>query len=158
MIPARRNILLIDDDPAIRQILLHILEEENYFVLAVANGVEVFTIAETTKFDLVLLDMNMPVKDGWETFEQLSLKNPLLPIILITAYPHLFSSALASGASALLEKPLDFVQLFYTIRNLLETNNRRAPDKLHGAAFDISSHPAENDRQAAKRRNQIEGR
>jgi CheY-like chemotaxis protein len=120
MTPAKRNILLIDDDPAIRQFLLHILEEENYFVRAVANGVEVFALVETTKFDLVLLDLNTPIKDGWETFEQLSSRNPLLPIILITAYPNQFSSALASGARALLEKPLDFVQLFYTIRHLLE--------------------------------------
>jgi CheY-like chemotaxis protein len=120
MTSAKRKILLIDDDPAIRQILLHILEEENYFVRAIANGVEVFALAETTKFDLVLLDLNTPIKDGWETFEQLSSKNPLLPIILITAYPNQFSSALASGARALLEKPLDFVQLFYTIHHLLE--------------------------------------
>src|ERR1700744_1773901 len=98
MTSAKRKILLIDDDPAIRQILLHILEEENYFVRAVANGVEVFALAETTKFDLVLLDLNTPIKDGWETFEQLSSKNPLLPIVLITAYPNQFSSALSSGA------------------------------------------------------------
>ncbi|HEY3931157.1 MAG TPA: response regulator [Verrucomicrobiae bacterium] len=120
MTSVKRKILLIDDDPAIRQILLHILEEEDYFVRAVANGVEVFALAETTKFDLVLLDLNTPVKDGWETFEQLSSRNPLLPIILITAYPNQFSSVLASGARALLEKPLDFVKLFYTIRHLLE--------------------------------------
>ena len=120
MTSAKRKILLIDDDPAIRQILLRILEEENYFVIAIANGIEVLELAKNTTFDLVVLDLNTPVKDGWETFEQLSSKNPLLPIILITAYPNQFSSALASGARALLEKPLDFVQLFYTIRHLLE--------------------------------------
>jgi len=62
----------------------------------------------------------MPVKDGWETFMQLSAQNPELPIILITARANQFFPALASGVDALLEKPLDFVKLFRTIHELLE--------------------------------------
>src|SRR5580658_9566702 len=120
MKPAKPKILLVDDDPAIRQILLRLLTEEDYLVLTAANGAEAFELVNATKFDLVLLDLNMPVKNGWETFEQLSTEYPLLPIILITARPNQFFPALASGAGALLEKPLDFVKLFHTIQNLLE--------------------------------------
>ena len=104
--PVKKKILLVDDDPAIRQILVRLLEDENYFVLTAANGVEALALVEATKFDLVLLDLNMPVKDGWQTFEQMSAKNPLLPVILITARPNQFFPALASGVGALLEKPL----------------------------------------------------
>ena len=118
--PAKHKILLVDDDPAIRQILLRLLESEDYLVLTAANGVEALEFVNAMKFDLVMLDLNMPVKDGWETFEQFSIKNPLLPIILITARPNQFFPALASGAGALMEKPLDFVKLFATIRNLLD--------------------------------------
>jgi CheY-like chemotaxis protein len=117
---AKHKILLADDDPAIRQILCHLLVEEGYFVLTASNGVEALELAKATKFDLVLLDLNMPVKDGWETFKQLSTKNPLLPIILMTARPNQFFSALAAGVGALLEKPLDFEKLFQTIKSLLE--------------------------------------
>jgi len=120
MKPAKRKILLADDDPAIRQILLRLLAEEDYLVLAAANGLETLQLANATKFDLVLLDLNMPVKNGWETFEQLSEKFPLLPIILITARPNQYFPALASGVGALLEKPLDFVKLFQTIQTLLD--------------------------------------
>ena len=118
--PAKKKILLVDDDAAIRQILVRLLQEEGYFVLTGANGVEALALADATKFDLVLLDLNMPVKDGWTTFEQLTQKNPTLPIILITARPNQFFPALASGVGALLEKPLDFVKLFDTVRSLLE--------------------------------------
>ena len=118
--PAKSKILLVDDDPAIRQILHRLLGEEDYFVLTAANGVEALELDKATKFDLVLLDLNMPMKDGWETFKQLSLRHPLLPIIVITARPNQFFTALASGVGALLEKPLDFVKLFRTIRSLLE--------------------------------------
>ena len=117
---SKRKILLVDDDPGVRQILLRLLAEEDYLVVTAANGAEALELAGTTKLDLVLLDLNMPVKDGWETFEQLATENPLLPIILITARPNQFFPALASGVGALLEKPLDFVKLFHTIQNLLE--------------------------------------
>jgi DNA-binding response OmpR family regulator len=118
--PSDKKLLLVDDDPAIRQILLRLLAEEGYQVLTASNGMEAIEMAEATKFDLVLLDLNMPVKNGWETFEELSSQNPLLPVILITARPNQFFPALASGVGALLEKPLDFVKLFETIRILLE--------------------------------------
>ena len=118
--PAKGKILLVDDDPAIRQILRRLLGEEDYLVLTAANGVEALELDRATKFDLVLLDLNMPMKDGWETFKQLSTQHPLLPIIVITARPNQFFPALASGVGALLEKPLDFAKLFDTIRVLLE--------------------------------------
>ena len=119
MKPAKPRILLVDDDPGIRQILLRLLAEEDYLVLTATNGIEALELVNATKFDLVLLDLNMPIKDGWETFEQLSTENPLLPIILITARPNQFFPALASGVGALMEKPLDFVKLFHTIQDLL---------------------------------------
>jgi CheY-like chemotaxis protein len=112
--------MVADDDPAIRQILLRLLEESDYLVLTAANGVEAIEVATAAKPDLVLLDLNMPIKDGWETFKQLSTENPLLPIILITARPNQFFSALAAGVGALLEKPLDFEKLFITIESLLK--------------------------------------
>lgn len=120
MRPAKRRILLVDDDSAIRHVLMRLLEEENYFVLTAANGLEALALADANKFNLVLLDLCMPVEDGWETYKQLSTKNPELPIILITARPNQFFPALASGVDALLEKPLDFMKLFQTIQSLLD--------------------------------------
>jgi CheY-like chemotaxis protein len=116
----KKKILLVDDDAAIRQILVRLLQEEGYYVLTGANGVEALALVAATKFDLVLLDLNMPVKDGWSTYEQLTTKNPLLPVILITARPNQLFPALAAGVGALMEKPLDFVKLFDTVRDLLE--------------------------------------
>jgi CheY-like chemotaxis protein len=116
---AKKKILLVDDDSAIRKILLRLLSEEGYSVLPAANGVEALESASLAKFDIVLLDLNMPQKDGWETFEQLTSADPLLPIIVITARPNQLFPALASGVGALLEKPLDFARLLETIRNLV---------------------------------------
>jgi DNA-binding response OmpR family regulator len=121
MKPAKRKILLVDDDPAILQILNRLLGEENYLVMTAANGAEAFELLGATKFDLVLLDLNIPAQNEWETFEQISKKDPLLPVILLTTrFNRTFPAALAVGAGVLMEKPLNFVKLFNTIRNLLE--------------------------------------
>jgi len=117
--PAKRKILLVDDDPATRQILRRLLAEEDFLVLTVANGVKAMELVSITNFDLVLLDLKTQLEDEWEIFGQLSAKNPLLPVILITDRPNLFFHAVASGVGALLEKPLNFIQLFRTIHNLL---------------------------------------
>ena len=143
--PAKQKILLVDDDPAIRQILYRLLGEEDYFVLTAANGIEALELNKATKFDLVLLDLNMPLKDGWETFKQLTLKQPLLPIILITARPNQFFPALAAGVGTLLEKPLDFVQLFQTIRSLLEEPAERRLARLRGRFSVFSYVPPKDD-------------
>jgi len=128
--PPKRRILLADDDPAVGQVLLHLLAEENFLVLTAANGIEALELAADTKLDLALLDLNAPGEDGWKTFAQLSIKNSLLPVILITDRSDRFFNALASGVSALLEKPLDFVKLFHTIHRLLDepAEARRAGD------------------------------
>jgi CheY-like chemotaxis protein len=135
------KILLVDDDPAIRQILVRLLTEEDYLVLSAANGVEALVLNSSAKFDLVLLDLNMPLKDGWETFEQLSSKNPLLPIILITARPNQFFPALAAGVGALMEKPLDFTRLFQTIHELLEEPEEERLARLTGRSAPFSYVP-----------------
>jgi CheY-like chemotaxis protein len=67
----------------------------------------------------VLLDLNMPVKNGWDTFERLTAENPLLAVIIITARSNQFFTALSAGVGALLEKPLDFPKLLETIAKLI---------------------------------------
>ena len=118
--PLKEKILLVDDEPAIRQMLTRVLTEEGYNVLPANNGTEALGFASHADFDLVLLDLNMPGLDGWDTFELLTSKNPLLPVIIITARPNQRFTALDAGTGALMEKPLDLQKLFATIRELLD--------------------------------------
>src|SRR5262245_25408233 len=103
----RPKILPVDDAPAIRQMLGRVLTDEHYTILPAANGEEALALVAATKVDLLLLDLNLPVKNGWEMFEQITAENPMLPIIIITARPNQLFPALAAGAGALMEKPLD---------------------------------------------------
>src|SRR6185436_11553772 len=113
------KLLLVDDDAAVREMVGRVLTEAGYSTLSAANGQEALDMASANEVDLVLLDLNLPVKNGWDTFERLTTANPLLPIIIITARPNQLFPALAAGVGALMEKPLDFPKLLETIRILL---------------------------------------
>jgi CheY-like chemotaxis protein len=117
---AKKKILLVDDDPAVRKMLGLLLTGEGYEVLLAIDGGESIQVVRTADVDLVLLDLNMPGMDGWETYERLAAENPMLPIIVITARPSQSFTAMAAGIGALLEKPLDLPKLFLTIRDLLD--------------------------------------
>jgi CheY-like chemotaxis protein len=114
-----RRILVVDDDPALREILSRILTAENYLVLAATNGIEALQIAAENHIDLVLLDLNMPGQSGWETFQRLAADHPLLPVLIITGCSNQVFTALGAGVGGLLEKPLDFARMRQTVRHLI---------------------------------------
>jgi CheY-like chemotaxis protein len=130
----KKKILLVDDDLAVLQSLARVLISENYLPLLAKNGKDALELVSSRPVDLVMLDLNMPVKDGWETFEVLTRDYPLLPIIIVTARSNQLFPALAAGVGALMEKPLDFPTLVQTIHDLLaepaEVRLARADGKL----------------------------
>lgn len=121
-----KRILLVDDDPTVRNSLNDVLVSEGYFVIPAENGQQALDFAAGLPVDLALLDLNMPVKNGWDTFEQLTREHPLIPIIIVTARPDQLFTALGAGAGALLEKPMDILTLLRTMEKLLlETAEQR---------------------------------
>jgi CheY-like chemotaxis protein len=136
--PDRRRILLVDDDAGVRGSLQDVLVEEGFLVIPANDGQHALEIIASTSVDLVLLDLNMPRKNGWDTFERLSAEHPLVPVILITARPNQLFTAVGAGVGALLEKPLDIPHLLTTIRRLLTESSEVRLRRLAGqeAPFD----------------------
>src|SRR5262245_47040122 len=91
---ACKRILVVDDDPSVREMLSRVLVAEGYRALVAGNGAEALRICTVVRPDLVLLDLNMPVKSGWDTFERLTREDPWLPIVIITARPNQLFTAL----------------------------------------------------------------
>jgi CheY-like chemotaxis protein len=84
---AARRVLVVDDDPDILDALSEILEVEGYEVQRARNGREALQRLERGLPDLVLLDLMMPVMDGWELIKALSQDDRLatLPVVVISA-------------------------------------------------------------------------
>ena len=137
-----KRILLVDDDPTVRDSLNDVLLSEGYWVIPAENGQQALDLANKSSVDLVLLDLNMPVKNGWDTFEQLSREHPLIPVIIATARPNQLFTALGAGVGALLEKPMDITTLLRTMKELLvETADQRLA-RLAGRRTEFHYQPA----------------
>ena len=113
------RVLLVDDEPKICAALAGDLVSEGFDVVFVESGDEALAAFRDGIFDIVLTDLRMPGKSGWDTFAQMASSRPLLPVIIITALPDQQAAAKAAGAGALLEKPLDIPILLETMRRLL---------------------------------------
>src|SRR4051812_20401240 len=109
--PSRPRVLLADDDRSVLDALGGVLDSEGFEVIRAANGHEAVKKFREHRADIVLLDLNMPVKGGWDTFEQLTSIDPLLPVIVITARPDAYPTAVGTGVAALMQKPLDIPAL-----------------------------------------------
>jgi len=90
----------------------------------------------------VLLDLNMPVKNGWDTFEQLTREHPLIPIIIATARPNQLFTALSAGVGALLEKPMDIPTLLQAMAKLLVETAEQRLARLVGKKTEFHYKPA----------------
>ena len=103
----KAKMLLADDDEEVLAALSAAFASEDYDVVVAKNGREAIEHFREGRFDIALLDLNMPVKGGWEAFERLTTIHPLLQVIVITARPDQYPLAAAAGVAALMEKPLD---------------------------------------------------
>ena len=116
--PLQKTILVVDDDEAVRAGLRSVLLLQNFQVLDAGNGVDAITAFDAHCCDLVLVDMNMPMQNGWGTIASLRFRRPALPVIIITARPDQRTLARETGVE-LMEKPLNIPALLHRIRVLL---------------------------------------
>src|SRR6185436_3556368 len=100
-----KRILLVDDERSIRESLSKILGAENYEIVLAENGQEAVQKHGAERIDLLILDLNMAVMNGWDTLEWLAGVNPLLPVVIITGRSNQRALADTAGADVLVEKP-----------------------------------------------------
>jgi urea transport system substrate-binding protein len=111
-----RCVLVVDDDPEIRETVADCLEDEGYRVLTAANGAQGLDVAEREPPDVILLDMKMPVLDGWEfahRYRRLPAHAALL--VCMTAADDVRQRCRDIGADGCLSKPFDLDALFATV-------------------------------------------
>ena len=119
------KILIIEDDEKIVSFLKKGLVEECYVVYSATNGDEGLYLASVNEYDLILLDIQLPVKDGIEVCKSLRDSNNQTPIIMLTAKDSIEDKikGLDIGANDYLAKPFSFAELLARIRVQLRSNN-----------------------------------
>lgn len=122
-----KRILIVDDKATSRELLRTILERQGFTVTEAADGEEALQQARAEIPDLILLDLQMPVRNGYEVLSELR-QDPRfasLPIIALTASAMQGDRerALAAGFTAYLTKPVTLAHLREEIQRLLQTEN-----------------------------------
>ncbi|MGB7924539.1 MAG: response regulator [Pyrinomonadaceae bacterium] len=118
------TIMVVDDDEDIRYMMRVLLEEDGYRVLEAENGQRALEIAQSGYPDLILMDLSMPVLDGFAATRRLRALTKIgdVPIIAVTAHdtPEHRTNASAAGINEYLTKPVDFVKLDQLLAQFLK--------------------------------------
>jgi two-component system chemotaxis response regulator CheY len=108
---AGKRVLVVDDDPDIRELLFTALEDEGFEVVPAANGREALSLIATFRPDVIILDLMMPVMDGWQFASEMRAREEDIPIVLLSAARDLRAHAKTLAAAEIIEKPFDLSEL-----------------------------------------------
>lgn len=114
---ASPRVLVIDDDPDILATVEQILNSEGYEVISAQNGKEALSVLESHRPDVILLDLMMPVMDGWEFRRRLN-GHPAanIPVIVVSADRDVARKAATINADGYIAKPFDLDALIDVVQ------------------------------------------
>ena len=116
-------VMLVEDFADTREMMRHVLERGGCRVLEAANGQEAIELAQREHVDLILMDLNMPVLDGFTATLRIREYEPTrdVPVVAVTAFDtaEFRAAATAVGCSDYIVKPLDFERLSSILRQFL---------------------------------------
>jgi two-component system, OmpR family, copper resistance phosphate regulon response regulator CusR len=126
------RLLLVEDDARIARFVARGLQEQSYAVDVVANGNDALYHVEINDYDLVILDVLIPGKDGFATCRDMRARGKRVPILMLTARDAVEDriTGLDSGADDYLTKPFEFRELLARLRALLRRPNQLRPPQI----------------------------
>ena len=140
------RILLVEDEPRVAGFIAKGLREQTYAVDVAPNGEEALYLASVNEYDLVVLDVLLPLKDGHAVCRELRGSGSRVPILMLTARDSVDDrvSGLDSGADDYLTKPFDFKELLARLRALARRSVALRPGVIRVAdlSLDTASHQA----------------
>jgi two-component system cell cycle response regulator DivK len=117
------KILLVEDDKANRDMIVRYLTLIGYQIVVAQDGMQAVTLAQTERPDLILMDMQLPVMDGWEATRRIKAAPATrsIPIVALTAYAmdDERRRCLEAGCDDYETKPLEFPRLLKKLRSIL---------------------------------------
>jgi len=135
----KKKILIVDDDRIVLDSCERILEAENFKVLLVSSAKEAIQLLETEYFDLMIMDVKMPEKDGMYILDKIREKWPLeywpeLPVLVMTGYPTLetIKELRKKGARDFIPKPFTPDELLESVKKALKRSHKYGKTKSTG--------------------------
>ncbi|MEP6694219.1 MAG: response regulator [Chloroflexota bacterium] len=117
-----KRVLVVDDDASIRELLSSALEDDGYEVVPATNGADALAVCARWRPDVIVLDLMMPVMDGWTFAKRLHENADIssIPIVVLSAANDLARHAKTIGAADVVGKPFDLDQLLPKVARAAE--------------------------------------
>jgi two-component system copper resistance phosphate regulon response regulator CusR len=133
------KLLVVEDDPKAAATLTKGLTENGFVVDTAATGDEGLLLARTGGYDLVVLDVLLPGRDGWSVLRELRAAGVQTPVLFLTASDAVADRVrgLELGADDYLVKPFAFAELLARVRTVLRRGPARTPDVVRVADLEI---------------------
>jgi CheY-like chemotaxis protein len=122
MLEKRRQVLVVDDNEAVRDVLSRVFSSLGYSVTVAVNGLEGGTFFLTGSYDLVVTDLQMPLMNGWELSRLVKERSPETPVVVITGCPgETHRGAMERNCvDAVIPKPFRIEEIERTVRSLVK--------------------------------------
>ena len=122
------RILIVDDEKHVREAVSTWFYQRGFFVRVAENGARAVSMCDEETFDIVLMDLEMPVMNGSAAIKEVRAKHPGLPIVVFSGFSSQMQDAANMGANRILQKPLSLRDLEREVRDCLGDESRRDAD------------------------------
>ena len=149
------KILLLEDDLSLSETIVEYFEEKNIEVIPVFDGEDGLSIIYENKFDLLLLDVNVPIKNGFEVLKELRKNDNKTPAIFITSLNSMDSleEGYKSGCDDYIRKPFELKELLLRVKTIIKREFSNEGDIINideNITFDLISNELIKDNEAIK--------
>ncbi len=118
--PGSCNLLIVDDDPEMRNLLSEELQDEGYRVTLAKNGLDVLSEIPFTSYDMIITDWKLPLRDGIQILKSVREIHPDLPVILITAFGDVkVRKQVEKAGGVYLQKPFSMEAFRHMVQSIL---------------------------------------
>jgi DNA-binding response OmpR family regulator len=131
----RRNVLIVEDEPEIRGLLMCQMRDNGWTVDGAANGIDGLARLKECQFDVIVSDINMPILSGMSFFNAVRLSGNNVPVVFLTASTdsaHI-KEALRLGAFDYIEKPVSNEELINVLKRAIEVSEAERRIRNHAA-------------------------
>ncbi len=124
------QILIVEDEEKLAAFVAKGLRKNGFIPTVVADGEQALTVSKENHYDAILLDLGLPVKDGWTVLRELRDRGDSAPIIVMTALSDVNESVLSAQANDYLQKPFRFKALLRSVQNQIQATSSAAKSEM----------------------------
>ena len=135
----KQKILIIEDEPKVSSFIKKGLEANLYEAEIATDGLVGREMAMKKSFDIILLDINLPIINGFDVCRQIKAVKPSIPVLIVSAYStnNDIEKAISCGADSFIVKPFEFAELIKQIKSLLQASINSIDEKYFIKIHDL---------------------